>query len=326
MRLIAIAGLLIGLFPSPPARAQFVAGGASKTVTATTGGFSSASGGKRSGTAVVFGRTTTSRYWAFSAFPAGFYGVALAGPLIGPPPFTVGPPPLVLAPPVVVRPPVVVLAPVVNAGGLGPVPDPGRFNIVRPDKPAAPPAAPPAPAQKKPADKKAPDVNLGVEPGNFPLARGAAANPQIEADRQVEAGRDAFAKAEYGLALEHFRHATARLPDEPATWFLLAQVQFAIGKYDDAVASINAGLKRNPEWPQSRFQSREIYGNNRAAFDVHLQNLRNSLAADADDPCLLFLLGVELWFDDKRDEAKVLIEKAVQRAKDPAPAAAFLKK
>jgi tetratricopeptide (TPR) repeat protein len=215
---------------------------------------------------------------------------------------------------------------VVSSGSVGPVPDPGRFNIIRPDKQAAPPAAPPPAAQKKPADKKAPDVNLGVEPGNFPLARAAAANPQVEADRQVEAGHDAFLKGEFGLAIEHFRHATARLPDEAVNWFLLAQVQFAIGKYDDAVASINAGMKRDPEWPQSRFQSREIYGNNHAAFDVHLQNLRNSLAADPNDPCLLFLLGVELWFDGKRDEARALLERAAQLAKDPAPAQAFLKK
>ncbi len=320
---IAIACLLIAALNCQPLRAQIVAGGAARTVTATTGGFSSNSSGNRSAGGARFGRSSTSRNWASSKFQAGFYGVVVAWP----PQFVVGPAPIIWAPPIVARPPTVVSAAVgITAVGGDLAPDPGRFIVVRPDKPAAPPVAPPPRADKKPADKKAPDVDLGVAPGNFPLAPGAAGNPRVEADRQVEAGRDAFAKGEYGVALDHFRHATARQPDEAANWFLLAQVQFAIGKYDEAVASIDAGMMRNPEWPKSRFQSREIYGNNRAVFDVHLQNLRDSLAADPEDPRLLFLLGVELWFDGKQDEARTFFEKAARSAKDSALAQAFLKR
>jgi cytochrome c-type biogenesis protein CcmH/NrfG len=200
--------------------------------------------------------------------------------------------------------------------------DPGRFTIVRPDK-KAPPAPPPR-VEDKPAANKPAEVDLGVAPGNLPLARAAAANPRVEADRQLEAGRAHFAQGEFSVALDDFRRAIARQPDDAVAWFLLAQAQFAIGKFDDAVVSINAGMKRNPDWPQSRFQSRVIYGNNQVAFDV--QNLRNSLATDPNDPCLLFLLGVELWFDGKRDEAIPLFAKAVHLAKDPAPAQAFLQK
>jgi hypothetical protein len=333
MRLIAIAALIMGLLPPQDVRAQFIGGVAGRTVTATNGGFSSpsSSGGKRSGTASAIGRSTTSRSWAGttsagSGFYGGFYGFTSAGPWIWPSPFTGGPT-LFVRPPVDVSRDITVTAAIpTNPVAVAPAPDPGPFVIIRPDKPAAPPAAPPPRVEKKPADKRAKEVDLGVEPGNLPLARGAAANPKVEADRQIEAGHDAFAKGEYGLALDHFRHATTRQPDAAGAWFLLAQVQFAIGKYDDAVASISAGMKRDPDWPKSRFQSQQLYGNNRAAFEAHLQNLRGSLAADPDNPCLLFLLGVELWFDAKQDEARLLFEKAVRLAKDPAAAEAFLKK
>jgi hypothetical protein len=92
------------------------------------------------------------------------------------------------------------------------------------------------------------------------------------------------------------------------------------------VASIAAGIELRRDWPMSRFDPRLLYMGNAATFDFHLRNLRAALDASPDDPRLLFLLGVELWFDGKRDEAKPLLDKAARLTGDPAPISVFFGK
>ena len=52
-------------------------------------------------------------------------------------------------------------------------------------------------------------------------------------------------------------------------------------------------------------------------------SMRFRWSADPDNPQLLFLLGVQLWFDGNRDEARPLFAKAARLATDPATAEAF---
>jgi tetratricopeptide (TPR) repeat protein len=200
--------------------------------------------------------------------------------------------------------------------------DPDRFIVIKPDKgnevAGARPAAPANPPAR--VENKQLPVDLGIIPAEFPLA------PMPEAGEVLGQGKFAFARAEYGVALECFRRAIALAPQESSSWFLLAQTQFAIGKYDEAAANIVEGMKRRPDWPASRYQSRDAYRLNPAAFDIQVQSLREAVAANPDDPRLLFLLAVELWFDDKRAEARPLFEMAAKLAKDSAPAQAFLRK
>jgi hypothetical protein len=59
---------------------------------------------------------------------------------------------------------------------------------------------------------------------------------------------------QYGVALEHFPRAAEARPDDLACW-LTIQAQFAIGKYDEAAALIVDAVRRNGDWPKSRFQS-----------------------------------------------------------------------
>ncbi|MCE9533983.1 MAG: tetratricopeptide repeat protein [Planctomycetes bacterium] len=247
----------------------------------------------------------------------GFYPPLYPGPWFGPPIFYPPPPPIVFVPqPILIPQPIIIQARAEEAVEEPRV-DPERFLVIRPNQPPNPPAR---------VERKPKEVDLGIKPADFPLARGPAKNPVIEADRRIELGRGAFAKGEYGPALEHFRFATIVQPEESAAYFLLAEAQFAIGKYDDAVASILKGLKRRPDWPRAKFRPRDLYDQNPAAFDAHIGNLRAALARDADDYRLLFLLGVQLWFDGRRAEAEPLIQNAAKRAKDPAPIEAFVRK
>jgi tetratricopeptide (TPR) repeat protein len=248
-----------------------------------------------------------------------------------PPPFFFGanpyfPPPVIITPQIIVQQPVVVQQPIVQARADVPVEpvkvsNPERFIVIQPGAPANNAGGNPARVEKP-----VKEVDLGVRPAELPLAPRRASNPLAEADQRNEDGRAAFARGEYGRALEHFRRAVLIAPAESTGYFLLSQAQFAAGKYDEAVGSITLGVDLRRDWPMSRFDSRALYKQNGAAFDFHVRNLRAALEELPDDPRLLFLLGVELWFDDRRAEAGPLFQKAARFARDPTPILAFLAK
>jgi len=258
-------------------------------------------------------------------YVAGAYGFGF-GPVYGPVPswyygwpgipvvnnpFTVQP---AISPPVVIQ-------NIIQAPGAGP--GPGRQGFIPPEFDPAPPAKPAAKAPK--AAKVAvvpppPPARVEVdEAPKKPLGR-------ADADRLAEAGRKAFTAGQYGRALELFRRAVEIMPDEGSTHFLVSQAEFALGKYREAVAAITAGMAVRPDWPDARFVVRDLYWKSPEVFDDHLKALRQAVEAFPDDPGLLFLLGHQLWFDGKPDEARPLFQKAVALTKGQAPAAKFLAK
>jgi hypothetical protein len=140
----------------------------------------------------------------------------------------------------------------------------------------------------------------------------------------IEQGKKTFADKAYGLAAQHFRLAAEDKPRDATAWFLLAQAQFALGKYRDAVGSIHAGMDLKPDWPRAKFSSRQLYQANDVDFLGHLKRLEDVVDTRPDDPVLLFLLAYELWFDGKPAKARPLFEKAKRLAKDPAYCNRFL--
>jgi hypothetical protein len=150
-----------------------------------------------------------------------------------------------------------------------------------------------------------------------PLPGAPAADPRRENARQVQLGKEAFTAAEYGRAERRFHQAVEVLPTNALSHFLLAQARFAQGKYQEAVAAIEAGLRLQPTWPSSRFRVRALYGPNAADFEEDLTELAHALAAYPDDPVLLFLSGYQLWFDDRRDEARRYFLRAKPGLADP---------
>src|SRR5207253_7172266 len=117
---------------------------------------------------------------------------------------------------------------------------------------------------------------------------------------------------------QRFRDATKLTPADALPYFLLGQALFASGRYPEAVAAIRAGVQLRPDWPTERFPPRDPYGANVADFEDQLRRLRLSLEEFRDDADLLFLLGYELWFDGKPDEARAFFLKARLGAVDPA--------
>lgn len=190
----------------------------------------------------------------------------------------------------------------------GPPVIPAEFEVRAPKAAprAAPKAAKPAPAVIVPDLPKA----------DRPLGR-------ADADRLAESGSKAFSKGQYGRALEQFRRAAEITPNEPSAHYLVSQAYFALGKYREAVAAIAAGVKLRDDWADARFKSRDLYWRTPEVFDEHLRTLRQAVADFPQDAMLLFLLGHQLWFDGKHDEARELFLNARALGKDQTPANAF---
>lgn len=197
----------------------------------------------------------------------------------------------------------------------------GNFRPIRPeDRERVKPAPDDRPLPADAAPGFGPFPGLGGEkpaPG-MPADRPVPADPKQPAHEQfMSLGKQAFADQEYGRAAQRFRQALDLAPEHSPAWFLLAQAQFALGKYREAVATIHTGLRLNPVWPNSRFKAREAFGEQADVYPAHLALLEAALKRHPDDPSLLFLYAYQLWFSGKQDEARPYFQRALPLVAEP---------
>lgn len=232
------------------------------------------------------------------------------------------PPPVAVSPPIVIQQPVVVvrernvdvtedaefirivprknkLAPVEEVDKPGPDPMPGqaRGNF-----------RPIAPKDRARAEKPAP-----AKPA---APRRAEDNPVNRSAAFLAEGRAAFQERLHGRAERLFLAAATADAAEPTATFLVAQAQFALRKYREAVAAIEAGLRARPNWPNAPFRPEELYGANAADFKNELAHLEETLARHPNDAALLFLHGYELWFAGRQAEARAAFLRAAKVTPD----------
>jgi hypothetical protein len=149
--------------------------------------------------------------------------------------------------------------------------------------------------------------------------------PADEVTGLVTRGQKAFAMGEYARAERCFQLAGQVAPGEAVSFFFLAQAQFAMGKYQEAVENIQAGLRLDPHWPLSPFQPGKLYEGEPGEFTEQLRHLAEVLGRFPDDPFLLFLMGYQLWFDGKPDEARQWFARAAALTPDKAFLNLFIK-
>jgi hypothetical protein len=264
----------------------------------------------------------------YSYSPVG-YGPAFGGLnliYIAPPPQPVNP--LVIMPQVVINNPPVGREPIVIAPRPPRDDNDMRPRAPRPRMPVDDEPLPGAPAgrfrpmepRERPpvAPKKPDDLELFLpEKG---VGKGGAEN----AARISQRGREALADGEYGRAADRFRRATAANPDDPLAHLLLAQSLFALGKYAEAVQAIDAGLTLKPNLAKDRFRPRDLYGPHVADFTDQLDRLDSILAKHPRDGRLLFLFAYQIWFDGRQDEARRLLQRALELAPDLSVITKFL--
>jgi hypothetical protein len=186
-----------------------------------------------------------------------------------------------------------------------------RVQAMRP-----PPKEPPRAEEPRPVPERRPPA--------APKAALPEDVPQAEAARLVRLGKEAFAEQEYGRAAQRFRQAVETRRQDALPYFLLAKAQLALGKYAEAVAAIQFGMQRRPDWPAAQFPPAELYGARIGFFRNHILTLQDTLARYPEDWVLLFLLGYEMWFDGRRDEALPLFRRAAVTAPDKQAIERFL--
>jgi hypothetical protein len=207
------------------------------------------------------------------------------------------------------------------------VPTPYPYPLLVPPYLSYPPVrqAPPAPPQNNQPPAVNPPAANNPPPKQAPLALPPDDfKPKADMQRLVRIGNDYFADGKYAQALSQYERAVSAAPLEPLAYFHEAQADLALAKYGQAVIAIQRGLRLHPHWHTADFQPRALYRDRDGEFQQHLANLAEVTGKNPNDESLLFLLGYELWFDGKRDEAVVLLRKAATLAVDPTVINRFL--
>ncbi len=186
--------------------------------------------------------------------------------------------------------------------------------LVDPNGRPAPERVPPKP---KPAEEDKPAAPVAKPKDDL--------EKRAETQRLIRHGNEAFADGHYLQAAKRYEQAAAAGPFEPMPYFHVAQAQLAQGKYAEAVLAIQRGMRIRPNWAEAPFQPRALYGDRVGEHQQHLAHLAEVVAKNMNDDSLLFLLGYQLWFDDRRDEAMVLFQRAALLAFDTTFVDRFIK-
>lgn len=199
---------------------------------------------------------------------------------------------------------------------VGGVPYPPSWYLPGPMLPAGYPtlARPPEVPAERP-ERLQPEARKPAPPPPPPQAKDFDLVPDdFETDaamhKALRAGNAAFALGNYQTALKHYEQAQTAAPLNPLPAFHIGQVHFALGQYGKAVVALQRGLKWHAKWPESGFSVRALYGDRAAAFQQQLAKLADAVEDNPNDDSLLFLLGYQLWFDGKRDDAVVFFKRA----------------
>lgn len=184
-------------------------------------------------------------------------------------------------------------------------PKPKPEKVVPPEKQKEAPQPPPEP--KPPKAEPAPNKEL-PPPQN---------DPKEESERLLRLGREVFQNRFFGLAAFRFAQAVKVHPQDGKPYFLLSQAEFALGKYRDAVRTVEAGMKLQPRWPSMPFDVFDLYKNIDADLDEHIKRLEAAVAREPKNADFLFLLGHVRWFAGQRDQAVLLFRQARMFAADP---------
>jgi tetratricopeptide (TPR) repeat protein len=167
-------------------------------------------------------------------------------------------------------------------------------------------------ADPKPPAKEAPKAKDDID-------------QRSEMYRLLRAGNKAFASGQYEDALKAYEKSQAAAPMEAHPAFHAGQALVALGNYHKAFNEIQRGLRWQPHWPEAEFKPRALYGNRGSVYAKHLARLADAVEQNPNDDSLLFLLGYQLWFDGKRDQAEVLFKRAATLTLDRTHIDRFLK-
>lgn len=171
--------------------------------------------------------------------------------------------------------------------------------------------ASPLRAQERPNDPLAPALNEGR------AVRVANAEATARAKKFIEYGDSRFREQKFSEAYHDYRKAADAAPNLPEAYFRAALAQVALGRYEPAMKSVRRAALLDPDWPKSTVRLSHLYGDNRAAKQMHFEQLATTAEKDLDDRDLMFLLAIELLCDDQSARAKLFLKRAEKLGIEP---------
>lgn len=155
------------------------------------------------------------------------------------------------------------------------------------------------------------DDDDGPRPAGL-TPRVANAKASARARQFIDYGDARFRKQQFSDAYQRYCKASESAPDLPDAYFRQAVAHTALGRYAPAMKSIRRGMSLEPDWAKTTFRLDQLYGDSRAAKQMHLEQLALAAGEPPESADLMFLLGVELFFDGQPSRAKTFLERAAE--------------
>jgi len=138
-------------------------------------------------------------------------------------------------------------------------------------------------------------------------------------------GDEHFRAQEFSEAYQRYRKAASAAPDVADAHFRQGFSLLALGKYDSANKAFLRGLEFKSDWARSEFRLDQLYGGNRLAKSVQLEQLAAAAGNQLGNASLMFLLGIELYFDGQRERARKFFVRAGELGEDNSHLDGFFK-
>ncbi len=137
------------------------------------------------------------------------------------------------------------------------------------------------------------------------------AETKARAGKFIDFGDALFAKQRFREALERYKLAAQQAPDMAEIYLRQGIAAIAFGQYDSAGRSFRRALKME-DWNAAHLQLDQLYGADRIAKESHLEALAMAIQGAGHDANLLFVLGMELYFNGQPERATAFFMRAAQ--------------
>lgn len=180
----------------------------------------------------------------------------------------------------------------------------------------------------------APALILRRQPQGVAAANGAKppkrkprvpnATAVARAEKYMESGDANFRAQKFSAAYERYKKAASAAPDVADAHFRQGFSLLAMGKYESANKAFLRGLDVKPDWARSEFRLDQLYGGNRLAKANQLEKLAAAAGDDPRNAGLMFLLGIDLFFDGQGERARKFFIRASDMGENKAHLEGFL--
>lgn len=156
-----------------------------------------------------------------------------------------------------------------------------------------------------------------------PAPRSVELTPAQLAEKYVALGDFYFSEGRFSEAADAYARARTYAPDDPSILFTLSDAAFATGDYHFAAYLIGEALRMEPGMAYADTDKRLLYKDVKV-FELQMQTLRKYIAEKPYDAMAELVLGYNLKFSGKADEANKAFARVLEIDPESSAAKAFL--